>query len=347
MALPLSLPGAVRGISTWLGALSSRTIPTSRPSNRPSNQLLRCIVTVGRRCRIGAVAVRGAAAGKGDPRPTSSDARLLRRSSKQAANAKAVNKRLKADDDYFWRLKSEGFSREKPNQLSALELFGGNEKTASTQASSSSSSSSFEIESESKVTRAGDVGKDVAAIDDFGDDFRALVPTWAFDNLVGPDRMRYRHPSPIQRHTLPLALAGHDVLASAQTGSGKTVAFLLPLIASIVNRRRGTAAADAADDADASRSPARPSALILVPTRELALQIELEIEKLTYGAATLGTGTGTETGTRTGTTVPVGTLNRRWSAAIYGGSTVGLHGLGSLSACPLVPFVPFIPFIPL
>lgn len=324
MAQPFSSLGAVfRSAGSggcWLGACSRRTLPTSRPP-------LRGVVAVGRRSRLGAISVRGAAASKGELKTTSSDSRLLRRASKQASNAKAVNKRLKADDAYFWRLKSEGFSREKPNQLSAAELFG--DKTASTQAtsssassSSSSSSSSFDIDPESKVTRAGDAGKEVAAIDEFGDDFRALVPTWAFDNLVGSDRMRYRRPSPIQRHTVPLALAGHDVLASAQTGSGKTVAFLLPLIASVFNRHRGAPAA-AADDAadDESRSPARPSALILAPTRELALQIELEIEKLTFGAATPGTGTGT------GTTMPAKPLNRRWSAAIYGGSSVGL-GLG-------------------
>ena len=147
----------------------------------------------------------------------------------------------------------------------------------------------------------------MAAIDDFDDEFSRLVPTFVFDNLVRDDRMRYRRPSPIQRHTVPLALAGHDVLASAQTGSGKTVAFLLPLIASITRRR--AADADAADRAGdrtgrgAGPQPARPAALILAPTRELALQIELEIAKLTYGAPPAGDGAG------------------RWSTAIYGGAT--------------------------
>jgi ATP-dependent RNA helicase DDX3X len=132
--------------------------------------------------------------------------------------------------------------------------------------------------------------------------------------------MAYRRPSPIQRHTVPLALAGHDVLASAQTGSGKTVAFLLPLIASVVRNTRAPAGADNGDgdgDGDGhvdgaggggqglggshAASPAQPAALILVPTRELAQQIELEIAKLTHGA------------------VPgAGSVNRRWSAAVYG-----------------------------
>ena len=116
----------------------------------------------GRRGRLGAIQVR-VAAPAGD--------RKARKASKQAANAKAVNKRLKADDSYFWRLKSEGFSREKPNKPSEVELFGDKTQTSS----SSSSSSSFEIESETKVTRAGDVGKDVAPIDEFGDDFLVVV----------------------------------------------------------------------------------------------------------------------------------------------------------------------------
>jgi superfamily II DNA/RNA helicase len=79
--------------------------------------------------------------------------------------------------------------------------------------------------------------------------------------------------------------AGHDVLASAQTGSGKTVAFLLPLIASI-EKRRALAAADGdgggggGGGKSLASSPAQPAALVLAPTRELALQIELEIAKV-------------------------------------------------------------------
>ena len=73
-------------------------------------------------------------------------------------------------------------------------------------------------------------------------------------------------PFPIQRMTLPDALAGRDITGKAQTGSGKTLAFGIP---TMVRAGRGT-----------SR---RPSALILAPTRELALQIAAELEPL--GAA--------------------------------------------------------------
>ena len=79
-------------------------------------------------------------------------------------------------------------------------------------------------------------------------------------------------PFPIQTATIPDALAGRDVLGRGRTGSGKTYAFALPLLARL--------ARDAAP-----RRANRPRALILVPTRELATQIEAAIAPL---AAALG-----------------------------------------------------------
>jgi ATP-dependent RNA helicase RhlE len=70
----------------------------------------------------------------------------------------------------------------------------------------------------------------------------------------------YDEPTPIQRQAIPLLLAGRDLLGMAQTGTGKTAAFVLPLL------QRLSALPD-------RREPRRPRALILVPTRELALQI--------------------------------------------------------------------------
>jgi ATP-dependent RNA helicase RhlE len=73
----------------------------------------------------------------------------------------------------------------------------------------------------------------------------------------------YEQPTPVQAEAIPLVLAGRDVLAAAQTGTGKTAAFVLP----ILDRLRG--------QANTSFSPARHPvrALVLVPTRELALQV--------------------------------------------------------------------------
>ncbi len=71
----------------------------------------------------------------------------------------------------------------------------------------------------------------------------------------------YTTPTPIQLQAIPLALAGHDLLGGAQTGTGKTAAFGLPLLQRL-----------AGSDKPAT-GPRKPRALILVPTRELAVQV--------------------------------------------------------------------------
>jgi ATP-dependent RNA helicase RhlE len=76
----------------------------------------------------------------------------------------------------------------------------------------------------------------------------------------------YAAPTPIQSAAVPAILQGRDVLASAQTGSGKTAAFAWPLLQQI-----------AALDAPSSRAPRRLNALIVVPTRELAAQVGEEL----------------------------------------------------------------------
>src|SRR6476661_5114956 len=74
-------------------------------------------------------------------------------------------------------------------------------------------------------------------------------------------------PTPIQTATLPDSLAGRDVLGRGRTGSGKTYAFLLPLVARL-------------SATPARRQPGRPRALILAPTRELVGQIEAALRPL-------------------------------------------------------------------
>ena len=73
--------------------------------------------------------------------------------------------------------------------------------------------------------------------------------------------MGYDQPTPIQRETIPPVLAGRDVLGCAQTGTGKTAAFALPILQRLSQERKQ----------HAGRRTIR--ALILTPTRELALQI--------------------------------------------------------------------------
>ena len=74
-------------------------------------------------------------------------------------------------------------------------------------------------------------------------------------------------PTPIQAATLPDSLAGRDVLGRGRTGSGKTYAFLLPLVARL-------------NASSARRQPKRPRALILAPTRELVSQIDAALAPL-------------------------------------------------------------------
>jgi len=78
-------------------------------------------------------------------------------------------------------------------------------------------------------------------------------------------------PFPIQRDTLPDTLRGRDVLGRGRTGSGKTIAFAIPLIANLASDAR---------EAEAKRRPNRPRAIVLAPTRELVTQIAETVKML-------------------------------------------------------------------
>lgn len=78
----------------------------------------------------------------------------------------------------------------------------------------------------------------------------------------------YTQPTPIQQRAIPLVLGGGDLLAAAQTGTGKTAGFTLPILQRLM------------DNAQATR-PGRPRCLILTPTRELAAQVQESVQ--TYG----------------------------------------------------------------
>src|SRR6266542_2974329 len=75
--------------------------------------------------------------------------------------------------------------------------------------------------------------------------------------------MGYVHPTPVQRAVFEPAQRGLDLVVQARTGTGKTTAFGLPIVESVVRRHERTA-----------------QVLVLCPTRELALQVTSELEKL-------------------------------------------------------------------
>ena len=81
--------------------------------------------------------------------------------------------------------------------------------------------------------------------------------------MAGIRDLGFSRPTPIQTDAIPPAMEGRDVLACAMTGSGKTVAFLLPILNKLLAKPRGTT-----------------RALILTPTRELAAQILAELNDI-------------------------------------------------------------------
>ncbi|MGW8281675.1 MAG: DEAD/DEAH box helicase, partial [Gemmatimonadota bacterium] len=83
------------------------------------------------------------------------------------------------------------------------------------------------------------------------------------DLLRGINALGFEKPTPIQTRAIPSAVAGRDLLACAQTGSGKTAAFLLPVLHQILDQNRGTT-----------------RALVVTPTRELAAQVAADLQDL-------------------------------------------------------------------
>ena len=90
------------------------------------------------------------------------------------------------------------------------------------------------------------------------------------DLLRTVTRQGYTDPTPVQREAIPLVLGGRDLLAGAQTGTGKTAAFVLPMLQLLASRP--------------SRDR-RIRALVLAPTRELAIQVEASVRTYSGGRA--------------------------------------------------------------
>lgn len=84
--------------------------------------------------------------------------------------------------------------------------------------------------------------------------------------LEGIEASRYENATPVQEQVIPPILAGKDIIASAQTGTGKTAAFLLPVMNKLIT----------------NKTHDKVNAVIIVPTRELVIQISQHIEGLAY-----------------------------------------------------------------
>ena len=128
--------------------------------------------------------------------------------------------------------------------------------------------------------------------------------------LEGIRDLGFSETRPIQSAVIPLALAGHDLIACAETGTGKTAAFVVPTVQRLLtadlkiratsDTARRKADPTSAGVADAEAVPSRSRVLVLAPTRELAVQIEDEMHGLCYHTSIT-------------------------SAAIYGGVEMGMQ----------------------
>jgi ATP-dependent RNA helicase RhlE len=111
--------------------------------------------------------------------------------------------------------------------------------------------------------------------------FASLVTEPAL--LDALEQRGYVQTTPIQSAVLPYALAGRDVIGCAETGTGKTAAYVLPVLSRLIREdREGREGGEGRETARASHSATR--ALILAPTRELATQIDDEIQGFAYHA---------------------------------------------------------------
>lgn len=109
-------------------------------------------------------------------------------------------------------------------------------------------------------------------------------PIRTFDDIITSDTLKngiskskFTVPTPVQRYALPILMNGRDLMACAQTGSGKTLAFLLPICQWLFSNSK-----DLSDNYGSDSQ--QPAALIITPTRELALQIYTEAFKFCAGS---------------------------------------------------------------
>ena len=230
--------------------------------------------------RTGNSGGRGSGGGMTNPqfeRPVIS--REERKGNRRNTQAFKVDKKQEEEAAYFFQCVDAiktGRQKAAGETYTERELFGGDGKTGT--AAASAGGINFDKYDSIVVTRSGPHAYDAKALDDF-QTLQIGLPSYLCENIR---RMKYTKPTPIQKHAIPLIMDGRDVLCAAQTGSGKTFAFLLPLLKAL----------DSPNLIPRNKSlpgglpiltPSRPRILVLAPTRELAIQIHLESMKLTFG----------------------------------------------------------------
>lgn len=125
--------------------------------------------------------------------------------------------------------------------------------------------------------KAHQIVADKACPDPF-ETFDAATPVFGSNLTKALLAQGYAAPTPIQAQGWPIALQGHDMVAVAKTGSGKTCGFLLPALARIAERGAQPR------NSGFRRAPASPTCLVIAPTRELVQQIAVEADKFARAA---------------------------------------------------------------
>jgi len=115
----------------------------------------------------------------------------------------------------------------------------------------------------------------LVTFDQLYEQFEDFLPRELISNIR---RCGYKRPTPVQKFSIPAALSGRDVMCCAQTGSGKTAAFLIPILASLLKHGKKTGSLEKPFE-----GPCKPDTLVLSPTRELCLQIYDEALKFCHG----------------------------------------------------------------
>jgi len=105
--------------------------------------------------------------------------------------------------------------------------------------------------------------------------FRQLIPEALMDNL---QKVQYTTPTPVQRFAVPCGLVGRDIMCCAQTGSGKTAAFLIPSIGRMMKHHSGPVGLLETP----FEGECLPDTLVMTPTRELCIQIFEEAQKFCH-----------------------------------------------------------------
>ena len=207
------------------------------------------------------------------PAAAAKPSREEKKAGKRAKQLAAMEAKAQAEDRYFQEQQA-AMQRSGEAQAAQVALQGKDADAREAALFAKQGAQGIEFGKEwPKVDVSGPGSDSAPPLADF-ESLTAALPPFLGRNI---GLMNYRKPTPIQQHAVPLALAGCDLMCCAQTGSGKTAAFLVPIVTSLASDERGSTVG--------TRGAARPRAVVMAPTRELVIQIELEAQKLTNRSA--------------------------------------------------------------